>query len=199
MLGLEQVRRYAWADADTDLAWTLAVISGRTAEEVVGAYGGDPGQDAELVPFARAQVPPDELGTYSLLQVRVVDRFVIAVENNGWRGASTQVARRTSSGNGAFISVFWNLNADYKLTQAADGELLAAFDPLHVQPTAPVGETYPQWVTDVVFTDGELHAELLAVVEHQTGLAFDRGWLDEPARTYRVGDVDGRDAQVERG
>jgi hypothetical protein len=38
----------------------------------------------------------------------------------------------------------------------------------------------------VVFTDAELHAELLAVVEQQTGLPIDPTWLTSPLPTYRV-------------
>jgi Family of unknown function (DUF6461) len=186
VLGLDQVRRYAWADEDVNLAWTLAVITGRTPAEVVGAYGGDPEGTAEILPFAQAQVPLDELGTYSLVQVHEVDDYVVAVENNGWRGQSTDVARRASADGGAFISVFWNLNANYKLTQASGGELIASFDPLTVQRPAPIGETYPEWITEVVFTDDGLHAELLAVIEQQTGLTFNQEWLTEPLPTYRV-------------
>jgi hypothetical protein len=185
VLELEQVRRYAWADEDTNLAWTLAVVSGRTPDDVVRAYGGDPGKQAALSPFPAAQVPPDELGAYSLLQVRQLGHHVVAIENNGWRGKSIEVAERASEG-GDFLSVFWNLNANYKLTQAADGKLLAHFDPLTVQHPAPVGETYPDWITDVVFTDDNLHAVLLAVIEHQTGLAVDPAWLTDPVPTYRI-------------
>ncbi|MPZ84925.1 MAG: hypothetical protein GEV28_32890 [Actinophytocola sp.] len=84
------------------------------------------------------------------------------------------------------MSVFWNLNANYKLTAAVDGKLTASFDPLTAQHPAPIGETYPDWITDVVFTDEELHAILLAVVEQQTGLAVDPVWLTDPLPTYRV-------------
>jgi hypothetical protein len=76
--------------------------------------------------------------------------------------------------------VFWNLNANYKLTQAENGKLTAFFDPLPVQHPAPPGETYPDWIRDMVFTDESLHAVLLAIVEQQTSLAFDPAWLAEP-------------------
>ncbi|PWK84527.1 hypothetical protein C8D88_108142 [Lentzea atacamensis] len=53
MLGLDQVRRYAWADEDINLAWTLAVITGCTPADVVGAYGGDPHQSPESLPLPK--------------------------------------------------------------------------------------------------------------------------------------------------
>ncbi|HEY0638243.1 MAG TPA: DUF6461 domain-containing protein [Pseudonocardiaceae bacterium] len=186
MLGLDRVRRYHWADEDTNLAWTLAVVSGRTPDEVIRAYGGDPTQAPEVMSFALVQVPPDELGSFSLVQMAEAGGRVVAIENNGWRGKAAEVAERASEGGGSFLSVFWNLNANYKVTQARDGKLTASFDPLTVQHPAPPGEIYPDWITDVVFTDEELHAELLAVVEHQTGLPIDPAWLREPRPTYRV-------------
>jgi hypothetical protein len=184
MLGLEQVRRYGWADEDINLAWTLAVITGRTVGETVRAYGGDPGRDPRMLTFAQAQVPPDALGRRAYLQVREVGQHTVAIENNGWLGKRADIAERASRDGGGFLSVFWNLNADYKLTQAVDGKLTAQFDPLTVQHLAPVGDTYPDWIADVVFTDESLHAVLLALVEQQTGLVFDPVWLTEPQRTY---------------
>ncbi|MDQ3579086.1 MAG: DUF6461 domain-containing protein [Actinomycetota bacterium] len=186
MLGLDQVRRYLWADEDTNLAWTLAVVTGRTPHEVIEAYGGDPHQRPEALPFADAQVPPDELGVYSLVQLREADGHIVAIENNGWRGKASEVAERASARGAGYISVFWNLNANHKLTAAADGKLTASFDPLTVQHPVFVGETYPDWINDVVFTDEELHAILLAVVEQQTGLVVDPAWLTDPLPTYRV-------------
>ncbi|WP_253835992.1 DUF6461 domain-containing protein [Actinokineospora globicatena] len=180
------MRRYRWADEDRDLAWTLGVVAGRSVDEVVAAYGGGAGQVGERLVFAGAQVGAGELGAVSLVQVLEVGEYVVAVENNGWRGKDVGVARRASAAGGGFISVFWNLNANYKVTQAADGELLASFDPLTVQHPPPPGEVYPPWITEVVFTDTGLHAALLAVVEHQTGLVIDRGWLTTPLPTYRV-------------
>ncbi|PWK84526.1 hypothetical protein C8D88_108141 [Lentzea atacamensis] len=120
------------------------------------------------------------------MQVREVGDRVVAVENTGWRGTSADVARRASAGDSSFISIFWDLNANYKVTQAIDGKLVASFDPLSVQHPAPVGDTYPDWITELVFTDEGLHAELLAVVEQQTSVAFDQTWLTEPLPTYRV-------------
>ncbi|MCG8916909.1 DUF6461 domain-containing protein [Actinokineospora sp. PR83] len=186
MLGVDQVRRYGWADEDADLAWTVAVTTGRSVDDVISAYGGDVGQEPVLLPFAQAHVSPDELGARSLVQVREVSGHVVTIENNGWVGKRPAVAEHASEGGGRFISVFWNLNANHTVVQAVDGKLVACFDPLTVQHPAPVGETYPDWITDVVFTGESLHAILLAIVERQTGVAFDPAWLTDPSWTYRV-------------
>lgn len=186
MLELSQVRRYSWADEDVNLAWTVAVVTGSTATELVRAYGGDPNQPPNTRTFHQPQVPPEDLGDYSLVQVFAKDQYVIALENNGWLGQGAEVAERASQNGRRFFSLYWSLNANYKVTQALNGALVARFDPLSVQHPAPVGEHYPDWITDVVFTDESLHAILLATMEQQTGLAFDRAWLDEPHPTYRV-------------
>lgn len=64
-------------------------------------------------------MPLDELGTYGLVQVRQEGRHVVLIENNGWLGKSAEIARNASANGGSFLSVFWNLNANYKLTQAS--------------------------------------------------------------------------------
>ena len=38
---MPRVSDYAWADVAHDLAWTLAVIRGRTDDELRDAYGAD--------------------------------------------------------------------------------------------------------------------------------------------------------------
>jgi hypothetical protein len=186
VLELDQVRRYGWADEDPDLAWTLAVVTGRAIDDVIRAYAGDPDQEPTSLRFAQAQVPPDELGAYSLIQVRQEAARVVLIENNGWLGKRAEVAQRASGSDGTFLSVFWSLNANYKVVQAENGRLTASFDPLSVRHPAPAGETYPDWITEVVFTHESLNAVLLAVVEQQTGLVFDPVWLAEPMPTYRI-------------
>ncbi|MGX7824522.1 DUF6461 domain-containing protein [Actinokineospora sp. 24-640] len=185
VLGLEQLRRYAWADEDPDLAWTLAVATGRTADEVVTAYGGDPDRGVDIV-FGDAHVGPDELGAVFLVQLMAGPQHIVAIENNGWLGTRTEVAEKASADGGHFLSVFWNLNGDYKVTEAQDGRLTASFDPLGIERSAPPGDTYPDWLADVVFTVDALHAVLLSVVEERTDLAVDRAWLNEALPTFTI-------------
>ncbi|GGX47423.1 hypothetical protein GCM10010515_13120 [Streptomyces fructofermentans] len=41
------VARYAWADAPESDAYTISVIAGKTEDEVIRAFGGDPGESRE--------------------------------------------------------------------------------------------------------------------------------------------------------
>ncbi|MDQ3576750.1 MAG: DUF6461 domain-containing protein [Actinomycetota bacterium] len=183
MLELEQVRRYAWADEDANLAWTVAVIVGSTTDEVVTAYGGS-SEEPRLMTFREAGVDGSTReGESNLLVLR--NECHVAIENNGWAGKNVETAKRASR-SGQFFSVYWSLNANYMVTQAVDGKLVAHFDPLTVQHPAPIGETYPDWITDVVFTDDNLHAILLATVEEHTGVAFEAAWLADPLPTYLI-------------
>ena len=51
-----------------------------------------------------------------------------------------------------------------------------------------VGEEdlYPEWLEETKMAWGSVRSTLLAIVEWQIGLAFDRAWLDEPMPTYRI-------------
>ncbi|MFD4976012.1 hypothetical protein [Streptomyces sp. NPDC058424] len=47
------VTRYAWADVDEPDAFTFSVIAGKTEDEVIRAFGGDP-RASRLMTFAEA-------------------------------------------------------------------------------------------------------------------------------------------------
>ncbi|TDQ01318.1 DUF6461 domain-containing protein [Labedaea rhizosphaerae] len=177
MLSLADVRRYAWADEDPDLAWTVAVVRGRSADEVVRAYGGDPTDPPRTMAFREAVVSHEELGRSSWLLVHEDDGAVIVLENNGWFGTREAVAKQASAGGGHFMSVHWDLNANHQLLAAIDGELVTSFDPLLV-------EHQPEWLDDVVLDDESLHAVLLAVLAERTGVVAQRQWLTAEFRAY---------------
>lgn len=184
VLSLADVRRYAWADEDSDLAWTVAVVRGQPADEVVRAYGGDPDHRPRIMTFREAVVPPEELGETSWLLVHDPDGAVVVLENNGWFGTQDEVAKQASAGGGHFMSVHWDLNANHQVLAAMDGVLVASFDPLLVEHQAAPGELYPDWLDDVVFADESLHAVLLAVLAKRTGVAVEQQWLTAEFRAY---------------
>jgi hypothetical protein len=182
---LEQHRRHHWADQDHDLAWTVAVIEGRTEDEVVTLYGGTPGRPTGLLTFEQAWVPQDDFGRYFHLQTLTLGRHVVAIENNGWTGKSADLAQRVSAKHGRFFSVHWSPVATH-ITQAADGTIIADFEPLDAAPPEQPGDRLPPWLNTVSFTADGLRSTMLVAMEQQTGLAFDRQWLSTPLPTYRI-------------
>lgn len=183
---LVERERYLWVDDELDLSWTVAVIDGATEQTAVAAYSG--GRRSEFVgrrEFAQAYVSEDDLGEYFLIQVIPQGRRIVVLENNGWLGTNREVAQRASSARGRFFSVYWSPSGD-RIVQAADGEILAWFDPLSAGGTCGGGDIYPGWLRDVVFSTDGLHSTMLAVLEWQTGQGFSRRWLHEELPTYRI-------------
>ena len=132
------------ADDDDDLAWTVAVVGGRTKAEVVLAYGGDPERPIGSLRFDATfdLVPEDDLGRYFFIQTLTDGDHVVVLENNGWAGADAGLACRVSRDGGTFFSVYWSPSGT-RIVQAADGVLVADFDPLFVGQPAGAGDTYP--------------------------------------------------------
>ena len=96
--------RYAWVDQIE--AWTVAVVCGRPADEVLGIYGGDPAASVGDHPFAQLA---DLQGSGSDLtfhaQLLDVAGRVVVIENNGWSGSLPEIARRCSADGAEFFSV----------------------------------------------------------------------------------------------
>jgi hypothetical protein len=183
---LERHERYLWADNDFDLAWTVAAIEGTTAQDAVAAYsGGEPAEPVGQMEFGRAYVPEDDLGDYFIIQVMLHGRRIVVIENNGWLGTNRQIAQRASSAGGRFFSVYWSPSGD-RIVQAINGELVASFEPLSIGDTSSEGDTHPEWLRDTVFSTEGLHSTMLAVLEEQTGIAFDPQWLRKELQTYRI-------------
>lgn len=100
---------YAWADTAYDLAWTLAVIHGRKAGDVLAAYGARTDIEPVSSTFEVAMSERNEhLGDYGLVQLVEHHGHVLAIEPNGWVGNAPEVARALSSPTGRFLSVYWS-------------------------------------------------------------------------------------------
>jgi hypothetical protein len=106
---------------------------------------------------------------------------VVAVEWRGWTGLVPETARRGSVG-GRFFAVHWSLSSNPGVSHAVDGRVTAGFEMFADAPAPP-------WL-DIGVGVGELRSTALALLEQQTGVAFERGWLDEPRAAYRVPDPD---------
>lgn len=184
---------YAWVNGIE--AWTVAVIQGRPIEDVIRIYGGDPNAPVGDYVFSEA----DNLGSGDPdhpafhLQAFTHDKYVIAIEPDGYTGSIPEIARRCSASGGQFLSVYWNVNAAGMLTQALDGTITAYFESLY--PLAPAEPAQPAEIRPPWAIGRELEPALswqacLAHLQQQTGLALDRAWLDAETPTYRIPDPD---------
>lgn len=183
----ELAAKYAWADEDYDLAWTVAVIQGMDPGYLLAAYGGSPAGQLGQLTFAEAtKQRNDHFDDYGVLQLLEHERWLLAIEPNGWTGNLPEIARRCSTA-GSFFSVYWS-PAAFQILQARDGQVTARFDPNFIGLPAGANDRLPGWVGDDDFPLEHLKAACLAAMEAQTGLAFDRGWLDTELPTFRVPD-----------
>lgn len=182
--------RYAWADTAYDLAWTVAVIQGRTESEVVVAYGGSVEMMLGRLVFDAANNERiNHMDDYGVLQVKMLDDQTVAIEPNGWTGNVPEVARRLSTNGGYFLSVYWS-PAAFQVLQAHNGQVTGSFDPNFIGLPAGANDLLPGWVADDAFPLEHLKSACLAAMEQQTGVAFDQAWLTEPLPTYRIPDPD---------
>jgi hypothetical protein len=186
------IARYSWVQEIE--AWTVAVIEGRSADEIIRVYGGDPATsvgDYYFAQLADLQGPGEPEPLRFHLQVSTHERFVVATENNGWTGSIPEIARRCSAGAGRFFSVYWNANAFGMLTQAIGGTVTASFEFLYpLAPEAYPPEIRPDWAIGPEIEPNLARQACFALLEQQTGLRFDRDWLTEMRPTFRIPDPD---------
>lgn len=187
------LERYAWADHDHGMgrinSWTVAVVEGRPAAEVVRIYGGDPDKpDGERYFAQLYYLQGDEQCGYKFhLQGVAAGDHVVALENHGYTGNLPEIARRCSADGGRFFSVYWSPSSRPQLIQAIDGRLTAYFD-LRPGEEPYTGVLAPLWISNLDVDAAKLRSTSLALMEQQTGLAFDRDWLTEVRPTYRIPD-----------
>jgi hypothetical protein len=175
-------RRYRWADEDLDLALAVAVVQGRGVGEVIRSYGGDPERPVGEFAFTTlADLQGDLDQPRHHVQAIVHKGAVVMLEWNGWTGLVPEIARRCSVG-GRFFAVHWSLSGNPRVNHAVDGRVAANFEMFADAPAPP-------WRAAAVDV-GALRSTALALMEQQTGVAFERGWLGDPRATYRVPDPD---------
>ncbi|MFC8826253.1 DUF6461 domain-containing protein [Streptomyces sp. NPDC057137] len=174
------VARYAWADADAPEAYTFSVVAGRSEDDVIRAFGGDPGE-SRLMTFAEAaDEQADHLyEDYELLRVVTSKEHVVAIEW-GYHGSLPEIGRRASADGGEFFSVHRDVNGRQQVMRAVGGRVDGAFDPCELED--PEDEV-PTWAEGVVFSMDTLCAESFALMERTMGVAVDPAWIDTPLRT----------------
>lgn len=185
------MERYAWADDPAlDLTWCVSVIEGTDEATVVRVFGGDPTGPRPMT-FREAEADAGEhFGEYTNLVVVCHDHHVVTMDSYGYSGTVPEIARRASTGRGKMFSFHADMNGNSRIVQAIDGRIVAFFEPLFVNNRDLSHPWRPEWVEDAEFRPGHVQAAALAVMEQQTGLAFDLAWLDEPRPTYHIPDPD---------
>lgn len=181
---MPRVSDYAWADTAYDLAWTLAVIQGRTDDELRAAYGVDAALGA-LTFDAAFVLRSEHQDEFAVMQVKRYQDCALVIEPNGWIGNAPEVARKLSSPAGLFLSLYWSPSG-HQLLQATDGQITGRFDPTFIGLPAGANDLLPGWVEPEDFPLERLKSASLEAVERVTGLAFDPTWLEEELPTYRV-------------
>ncbi|MFI6652923.1 DUF6461 domain-containing protein [Streptomyces sp. NPDC050529] len=183
------VAQYAWADSDELDAYTFSVISGKTEDEVIRAFGGDVA-GSRMMTFAGAA---DEQATHldELLRVVTVEKHVIAIEW-GYHGSIPEIARRASAARGEFFSVHRSINARYQVMHALDGRVDAMFDPFGLEDATSADRQLevPAWAQDVPFRMETLCAESFALMERTMGVSVEPAWLDVSLRTSLLASPD---------
>ncbi|MCE7010995.1 DUF6461 domain-containing protein [Kibdelosporangium philippinense] len=116
-------------------AATITVIKGLTVDEVITIFGGDPAAPVPIRSIADSWPQHDYV---SVLAVLAVDDYVLAVEDNGFQGANPETAAALSR-NGTAASVFWNVNALFRITLAENGKLVYSGEP-RIDPDPPNSE-----------------------------------------------------------
>ncbi|MEV5712595.1 DUF6461 domain-containing protein [Amycolatopsis mediterranei] len=121
--------RYRWIGRSRlTVAATVTVVTGLPADDVLRAFGADPGRPEPLAELREAYADP-------WLAVLELDGAVVAIEENGFTGSHAPVLT-TASRAGRAASMFWNVNGMTRLSFARGGELRSAFEPGLGEPSA---------------------------------------------------------------
>jgi hypothetical protein len=202
------VGKYKWASGIE--AFTVAVVAGRSVEDVVRVYGGDPAAPHGELAFAEVDRHLRALyGSASIeelvghlcalyydestfgrgLQVLEGNEWVAAIENGGYSGSFPEIARRCSAGGRSFFSVHWDIHASGMVTQAVDGVITARFESLYpVTPELRGNDRRPAWAIGPDVDVEDVWPTCLAQLEQQAGVVIEESWLHCPLPTFRIPD-----------
>ncbi|WP_036559345.1 DUF6461 domain-containing protein [Nocardia brasiliensis] len=153
------VEKSALADAGT-----ITVVAASDPETVVRAFGADPASPERMEELEERAI---ERGDPWIAVASLTDA-VLAVEYNGYQGSQGPELRALSRGTRA-ASLYWNVNGLTRLSFAADGRIVAAFE---------LGEqqrdhTLEPILGDLDFDDHRNRiAKGLVAIERFTGSAF---------------------------
>ncbi|MDP9865616.1 MULTISPECIES: DUF6461 domain-containing protein [Streptosporangium] len=154
-------------------------VSGVATRDVVRGFGGDYGRLTELTwnEVCEEAYGLDE-GTGAIILLASHGDCTVVVEPVGFSGSGSALLRELSAA-GEALSLHWTVNHDARISYAAHGELVTAFDPLDVEEldssAASLNLTLApeQWREDWM-------AAALTAGEELSGIRLDRTWFDEP-------------------
>lgn len=176
-------RAYRWlAHSQLEIAATVTVVTGASAEDVLRAFGADPARPVGI----SALESSDEMW----VAVLTAGDAVLAVENNGFQGSDGRVLCRASAG-GRAASMFWNVNGMTRLSFAEGGQVLAAFEPgLEEAEEAEAAGPVAAALNGLDFDDyRDTSAKGLVAVERFTGHGFteqDLKQIEDADIGYRI-------------
>jgi hypothetical protein len=178
------------------MCWTIIQSSSGpvTLEDVVGRLGGDPDQLEVLGLDEAYEVGPNDGWIIHLDQVGT---SVTMFEANGFQGTRPEVLRALSV-EARVHSAYWNVNAVSRLSYAAHGDVVTAFE--GVAPRWRTGSRPDALEADLTdlyealrTPDMSFCAGMLAVVEHRTGIRLDAGWFTRPHEAVMIPGLPGVD------
>ncbi|MFB6394590.1 DUF6461 domain-containing protein [Polymorphospora sp. 2-325] len=153
---------YRWLSNSTlGMAATVTVVSGAGVGAVLRAFGADPARPESMRAIGEDLVRRQSIDPW--VAVLDVGEAVIAVEYNGWEGSTAPVLTEASAG-GRVASMFWNVEAETRLSFAEHGAVLLSVEPFAAidapPPVAPA-------VDDLDFADHRRDKRLMGLLAVQ--------------------------------
>ena len=170
----------------------LTFVSGAGEDQVLAAFGADPGAPGSQAPARSALAAPDPAGLPRVL-VRPADGWLAALEQNTPPYGVRPGVLRAASVHGAAVAIYQDIGKlNHEFAHAADGQIVSAVsttvpprwsgrDPGRLRPLAE--ELGLGAGADSDLTSLEV---LLALAEGVFGLSLDEADLDRPWRVAEI-------------
>jgi hypothetical protein len=168
---------YSWLQNDPRLdAFCVTAVTDRAREEVLAAFGADPGTETSST-FEEAF---NGMPSPSYVVLGEVPGGILVAENNGWRGTLDEVITAVSRGTTA-ASYYRNVNAVMAFFHAVDGAVASTFDPLLDEVPAELSEL----ASELDFATAT-EASAFALLERLTGIRLTEEWLEATHSRFDV-------------
>lgn len=172
------------------ICWTVVVPNDGeplTLTEIGGRVSGGAGYEAKEI--ASFEDDYSDGSDWSML-VDNSGPVTMLFEYNGFKGVHAPTLPRLST-NARAYSAFWNVNANNRISFAADGEMILTFDTMFVEDwiDLPNLARWPELRTMVPYFDWQngksWRAAMLAAIELTTGARLSEEWVEQE-RPYLI-------------